>query len=168
MSKSQQQLPPAIPFPQNYEAAIPYQIWHVMGEVLELPVRYKIIDYLGSGAYGTVCTVVDTNSGGTFAVKKCKKVFNSKTLAKRTVRELRLLRHFAHDNIIKLNTVIRPSDLTSFSDVYLIFDLMDTDLAQIIKSPQTLKEEHIQYFIYQLLLALHYIHSAHIIHRDIK
>jgi len=45
---------------------------------------------------------------------------------------------------------------------------MDTDLQQIIKSPQPLTDEHIQYFVYQILRGLKCIHSAHVIHRDLK
>jgi serine/threonine protein kinase len=56
----------------------------------------------------------------------------------------------------------------TFKDVYLLFDLMDTDLAQIIKSPQRLKIEHIQFFTYQLLQALVFLHGSNVIHRDIK
>ena len=44
---------------------------------------------------------------------------------------------------------------------------MDTDLQQIIGSDQVLSEEHIQYFIYQVLCSVKYIHSANVIHRDI-
>jgi len=36
-----------------------------------------------------------------------------------------------------------------FADIYLVYDLMDTDLHQIIRSPQPLSDEHVQYFIYQ-------------------
>lgn len=35
-------------------------------------------------------------------------------------------------------------------DVYLVYDLMDTDLHQIIRSPQPLSEDHISYFTYQV------------------
>jgi serine/threonine protein kinase len=45
---------------------------------------------------------------------------------------------------------------------------MSTDLATLIMSRQRLQKEHIQYFMYQLLLGLKYIHAAHVLHRDIK
>ena len=37
-----------------------------------------------------------------------------------------------------------------FADIYLVYELMDTDLHQIIRSPQPLSDEHVQYFIYQV------------------
>lgn len=44
---------------------------------------------------------------------------------------------------------------------------MDTDLRQIIKSNQPISDSHIQYFLYQILRALKYIHSANVLHRDL-
>jgi hypothetical protein len=38
---------------------------------------------------------------------------------------------------------------------------------RIIVSPQPLTNEHIQYFVYQILRGLKYIHSAHVLHRDL-
>lgn len=41
------------------------------------------------------------------------------------------------------------SQRDKFADVYLVYELMDTDLHQIIRSPQPLSDDHIQYFTYQ-------------------
>ncbi len=40
-------------------------------------------------------------------------------------------------------------------------------LLRIITSPQPLTNEHTQYFVYQILRGLKYIHSAHVLHRDL-
>jgi len=50
---------------------------------------------------------------------------------------------------------------------YMILDFMETDLHKIIYSKNQLTDEHIQYFIYQILRGLKYIHSANVIHRDL-
>lgn len=52
--------------------------------------------------------------------------------------------------------------------MYIVTDLMETDLRQIIKSDQQLSDQHLQYFLYQILRALKYIHSANVLHRDLK
>lgn len=44
---------------------------------------------------------------------------------------------------------------------------MDTDLHQVIRSKQVLTQEHYQYFIYQILRGLKYLHSARVLHRDL-
>lgn len=55
-----------------------------------------------------------------------------------------------------------------FEDIYIVLDLMESDLHRIIHSKQELTEEHVRYFLYQLLRGLKYIHSACVVHRDLK
>nr|KAJ3422059.1 Mitogen-activated protein kinase [Polyrhizophydium stewartii] len=45
---------------------------------------------------------------------------------------------------------------------------MEADLHQIIRSEQPLTDAHYQYFIYQICRGLKYIHSANVLHRDLK
>ena len=67
------------------------------------------------------------------------------------MRELKLLRTLRHENIIRLDTILRPLDMDNFDEIYCVFELMETDLASIIKSPQPLSDEHCQFFLYQIL-----------------
>ena len=46
-----------------------------------------------------------------------------------------------------------------YNDVYIIYELMDTDLHQIIRSSQTLTNEHFQYFIYQVSSSSHAVNT---------
>ncbi|VDN28647.1 unnamed protein product [Dibothriocephalus latus] len=50
---------------------------------------------------------------------------------------------------------------------YIVQTLMDTDLCKLLKA-QRLANDHICYFLYQILRGLKYIHSANVLHRDLK
>ncbi|XP_008297430.1 mitogen-activated protein kinase 14B isoform X1 [Stegastes partitus] len=136
--------------------------------VWEVPERYQHLAPVGSGAYGSVCSAFDVKSGLKVAVKKLSRPFQSIIHAKRTYRELRLLKHMKHENVIGLLDVFTPAtSLEEFNDVYLVTHLMGADLNNIVKC-QKLTDDHVQFLIYQILRGLKYIHSADIIHRDLK
>lgn len=135
----------------------------------EVDARYKLIESIGNGAYGVVCSAFDTKTAAKVAVKKIPRTFDVLTVAKRTYRELKILRHFRHDNIICIRDIMKPpEDEEDFNDVYVVFDLMEADLHQIIHSDQPLTDEHVRYFLYQILRGLKYIHTAKVLHRDLK
>ncbi|KAF1313430.1 Cmgc/mapk protein kinase, partial [Globisporangium splendens] len=130
--------------------------------------RYQLIRAIGHGAYGVVIAASDQITGNSVAIKNIPKTFDDLVDAKRIVREIRLMRHLQHPNIVAVVDVMRPPSLTEFDDTYIVTDLMETDLHRVINSQETLSSDHIAYITYQLLCAIRYIHSAQIIHRDIK
>ncbi|KAJ1560036.1 Mitogen-activated protein kinase [Cladochytrium tenue] len=130
--------------------------------------RYQLIRELGQGAYGVVCAAKSLESGQDVAIKKVLKVFEKSILAKRALREIKLLRHFnGHENITGLLDM-DIADITNFNEIYLVQELMEADLHQIIRSEQPLTDAHFQYFVYQICRGLKYIHSANVLHRDLK
>jgi len=132
--------------------------------------RYSMIRVVGSGAYGVVISATDATSDKSVAIKMVPRAFNDEIDAKRILREIKLLKHFRHDNIVGIVDMMPPTAtyLEDFHDVYIVADLMETDLHRIIYSKQKLSIDHAQYFIYQVLRGLKYIHSAQVIHRDLK
>ena len=140
----------------------------VIGSTFLLDERYEIIDTIGSGAYGVVVSARDTKTGEMVAIKKIEKAFEHSTFTKRTLRELKIMRLLNHENLIRIKNIQLPKSREEFDEIYVISELMETDLSSIIKSPQPLSDEHVQFFLYQILRGLKYMHSACILHRDLK
>jgi serine/threonine protein kinase len=130
--------------------------------------RYTFIKALGVGAYGVVCSAADSIEKTNVAIKKVAGVFDDQTDAKRIIREIRLLCSMQHDNILKITDIDEPESYTTFNDVYLMTELMDTDLNKLLRSKHPLLDAQRKFFTYQIFRALKYIHSANILHRDLK
>mmetsp|Transcript_54166 Transcript_54166/g.154304 ORF Transcript_54166/g.154304 Transcript_54166/m.154304 type:complete len:426 (+) Transcript_54166:23-1300(+) len=140
----------------------------VNGTTFEVSRRYKILEPVGQGAYGIVCAAQDEVKNEPIAIKKIENAFEHITFTKRTLRELRILRHLRHENLISVRNLFVAGTKSEFEDMYVISELMETDLSTILKSPQPLTPDHCQFFLYQILRGLKYVHSAQVIHRDLK
>jgi mitogen-activated protein kinase 1/3 len=127
-----------------------YMLWR---SLFEIDTKYIPIKPIGKGAYGVVCSARNNENGEKIAIKKITNAFENTTDARRTLREIRLLRHLFHENIIAVKDIMKPVGRYTFNDVYIVYELMDTDLHQIIRSSQTLTDDHCQYFIYQVLFS---------------
>ncbi|KAL1917873.1 uncharacterized protein VTP21DRAFT_3707 [Calcarisporiella thermophila] len=128
--------------------------------------QYEILDIVGEGAYGTVCSAIHKPTQQKVAIKKITP-FDHSMFCLRTLREIKLLRYFNHENVISILDIVRPKSIGEFTEVYLIQELMETDLHRVIRT-QELSDDHCQYFIYQTLRALKCMHSANVLHRDLK
>jgi mitogen-activated protein kinase 1/3 len=130
--------------------------------------KYEFIKQIGLGSFSAVCSCYDRKDNRNVAIKKVTNAFDDLEDARHILREIKMLSFFDHDNIVTLLDVPKPDNKNTYNDVYVITDLMETDLHRVIYSRQELTDEHIQYFIYQILRGTLYFHSAKIIHRDLK
>ncbi|KAL8230153.1 hypothetical protein R6Q59_000510, partial [Mikania micrantha] len=109
--------------------------------------RYQVQEVIGKGSYGVVGSAVDTHTGE---------------------KRNQLLRLLKHPDIVQIKHIMLPPSRREFKDIYVVFELMECDLHQVIKANNDLTPEHYQYFLYQLLRGLKYIHTANVFHRDLK
>uniref|UniRef100_A0A0E0C5A7 mitogen-activated protein kinase n=1 Tax=Oryza meridionalis TaxID=40149 RepID=A0A0E0C5A7_9ORYZ len=130
--------------------------------------RYEVTEVVGKGSYGVVAAAVDTHTGGRVAIKKINDVFEHISDATRILREIKLLRLLRHPDIVEIKHIMLPPSRREFRDIYIIFELMESDLHQVIKANDDLTPEHHQFFLYQLLRGMMYIHAASVFHRDLK
>lgn len=138
----------------------------VRGQAFRVGPRYNDLKYIGEGAYGMVASANDLQRGSKVAIKKISP-FEHQTYCQRTLREIKILTRFKHENIIDIRDIIRASSIEEMRDVYIVQCLMETDMYKLLKT-QKLSNDHICYFLYQILRGLKYIHSANVLHRDLK
>ncbi|XP_061066351.1 mitogen-activated protein kinase 3 isoform X1 [Eubalaena glacialis] len=145
---------------------VPGEVEIVKGQPFDVGPRYTQLQYIGEGAYGMVSSAYDHVRKTRVAIKKISP-FEHQTYCQRTLREIQILLRFRHENVIGIRDILRAPTLEAMRDVYIVQDLMETDLYKLLKSQQ-LSNDHICYFLYQILRGLKYIHSANVLHRDLK
>ncbi|MCP9266393.1 Mitogen-activated protein kinase [Dirofilaria immitis] len=152
--------------------------------------RYQNLRIIGSGAQGVVCAAHDTLRDEQVAIKKLSRPFQNVTHAKRAYREFKLMNLVNHKNANQYSKRFRktmvfgslhpcfdhnnwiverfytPKTLDEFSDLYIVMELMDANLCQVIQ--MDLDHERMSYLLYQMLCGIRHLHAAGIIHRDLK
>jgi serine/threonine protein kinase len=139
-----------------------------VSERFDVPESWELDRYLGSGAYAAVAAF--KVCGVDVAVKKVTGVFDHPVLALRTLREVKLLIHLQHPNVLSIRELFVEGP--DFKDAYICLERMDADLAQLIQSHkdkgQMFTDYQTQCIVYQIMRGLFCLRMAAVIHRDLK
>lgn len=138
--------------------------------------HFAHLKQIGGGGNGLVYSGVDTRSDFPICIKRVS--VTDKNDCRAVLREIRIRRRLRHENIVGLlNAItsdgtdvseIAPANFRDTSCIYLVQELLDADLHQVIESNNRLIDDYVKLFFYQLLRGLKYIHSANVLHRDLK
>ncbi|CAI9729300.1 mitogen-activated protein kinase 14 [Octopus vulgaris] len=132
------------------------------------PNYYSCLEYIGGGSFSHVSMAHNKLTNSTVAIKKLSRPFVTLMDTKRTYREICLLKHMKHKNVIDLvdtfTTAICKNDL---DNLYLVSTFYPRDLKMMLDSEE-MGLPLIKSLVYQMFCGLYYIHSAGVIHRDLK
>ena len=122
------------------------------------------IKKIGEGTYGEVYEAIDTSNNTKVALKKLRIENKDEGIPITALREMCILKHIKHENIVELLEIIQDID-----KIILIFEFVDQDLKMYIDKNKGIKDVNIiKSFVYQILKGLYHCHINRIIHRDLK
>ncbi|KAJ8600864.1 hypothetical protein CTAYLR_008214 [Chrysophaeum taylorii] len=130
------------------------------------PSCYALSKAIGRGSYGLVVSGRDLRAELPCAIKKIGNAFADLVDAKRIVREIRLMHRLSHPNLLRIYDCYANG--LDFDEIYIVTELLQTDLHDVIYARRPLSRAHVQFFCYQLLRGLEHMHAAGVLHRDVK
>ncbi|NWT62776.1 ST32A kinase, partial [Erythrocercus mccallii] len=127
--------------------------------------HFEILRAIGKGSFGKVCVVQKTDTKKMYAMKYMNK---QKCVERNEVRnvfkELQIMQGLEHPFLVNLWYSFQDEE-----DMFMVVDLLlGGDLRYHLQQNVRFQEGTVKLFICELVLALDYLQSRHIIHRDIK
>ena len=139
---------------------------------------YKLRQVLGNGTFGEVVKGKHRETKKEVAIKFIKGRLNTQPKVRTMIRELSIMRQLSsmRDNFFTvklLDVIVAVKDGGSLSDchgVFLVMNYIEDDLKKTLDGvvEEQFREDHIKVIIYNTLCCLNFIHTANLMHRDIK
>ncbi|CAM9494634.1 unnamed protein product, partial [Phaeothamnion confervicola] len=126
--------------------------------------RYQKLEKIGEGTYGVVYKAKDRVTNEIIALKKIRLEAQDEGIPSTAIREISLLKHMQHPNIVRLYDVVHTE-----RKLTLVFEYLDQDLKKYLDVCEGGLEAYImKSFLYQLLRGVAYCHHHRVLHRDLK
>lgn len=125
--------------------------------------RFRIIENIGVGAYGSVFKAFDLETNEVVALKILKAYDQKESLPLSFYRELGVLQNFKHENIVSYGGVFRYPH-----EICITLEYCETDLQKQLSCQPLLQPNQVKHLMRQLLNGLAELHQAGYAHRDLK
>ena len=150
-----------MPIPEYFDGKIDAKDYIQKGDKLALD-NYQKLKRIGKGSYGSVFKVMKKNTNLIRAMKVIPKNFQKDNLE--ILREINILKNLDHPNVMKIYEFLEDE-----KNYYLIQEFCDGgDLDNILNGKKIFCEFLVKFIMYQVFLAINYLHLNNIVHQDIK
>ncbi|XP_033918529.1 serine/threonine-protein kinase 32C isoform X3 [Melopsittacus undulatus] len=127
--------------------------------------HFQILRAIGKGSFGKVCIVQKRDTEKMYAMKYMnKQQCIERDEVRNVFRELEILQEIEHVFLVNLWYSFQDEE-----DMFMVVDLLlGGDLRYHLQQNVQFTEETVKLYICEMALALDYLRSQHIIHRDVK
>ena len=124
--------------------------------------NYQKLERIGKGSYGSVYKVQNKNTNIIRAMKIIPKNYQKDN--EEIMREINILKNLDHPNVMKIYEFLEDE-----KNYYLIQEFCDEgDLESVLDKKKIFCEFLVKFIMYQVFLAINYLHANNIVHQDIK
>ncbi|CAK6436025.1 unnamed protein product [Pipistrellus nathusii] len=127
--------------------------------------HFQILRAIGKGSFGKVCIVQKRDTEKMYAMKyMSKQQCIERDEVRNVFRELEILQEIEHVFLVNLWYSFQDEE-----DMFMVVDLLlGGDLRYHLQQNVQFSEDTVRLYICEMALALDYLRSQHIIHRDVK
>lgn len=129
----------------------------------EISNRYRMLEKIGEGTYGTVYKAICKQTNELVAIKKIRIMYEDEGVPSTALREIALLKDHSHHNVVRLHEVC-----CSRVSLHLVFECLDMDLRMYLKRHGPLKGAALKSAAFQNFLGVEFCHGHGLLHRDLK
>eukprot|EP00794_Sanderia_malayensis_P005531 gene5531-6216_t len=127
--------------------------------------HFEILRSIGRGSFGKVCIVQKKDTEQLYALKYMnKQKCYSQNATEHVLKELTIMKNLDHSHLVNLWFAFQDDE-----DMFMVLDLMlGGDIRYHLNEGRRFNEQQILMYIAEVSLALDYLRSHKIVHRDIK